>query len=1195
MELSKIISIDKKFKSSVNLEYDLNNIEKIIGYIPTEQSVKVIDRFLRSIYYAKDENNKRANILVGPYGRGKSHLLLVLSALLSFDCISQNKSESKKALTTLIKKINLVNPETGALAQEILNTKIRLLPVIINSNGVDINQSLILAIRDALERAGLLNLLPSTHFDAALDIVAMWENNYPEAFKKLCLELKNRKATVEELKIKLGQYNPEAYTLFCEVYPLIAAGTSFNPYANTDIIKLYHAVNKALKEQTAFKGLFIVFDEFSKFIEANLDKSKMQNFKVIQDLAEAADRESDPQMHFVCVTHKSMLDYSASDSFKTVEGRFSEVKFVASSEQSYELIANAILKKKEFEQFKKEHRAEFKRVKDDSARTEVFSDLSEETLENKLVYGCFPIAPLTAYSLLRVSEKVGQNERTIFTFLAQKEEGTLVEFLTRNSGFSLMTIECVFDYFKDLFKKSVFNSVIHSMWAKADSALYQTDEKVERDIIKALAIIGIIGDEKLRPESTHLKAALNLDEIEFKSAIQQLMNKMIIAQRESSEYVLLTANGVDVQNNVANYVNTKAIKINRCEILDTLLENKYLLPRQYNDEYSMIRYFRVKFMEANEFLKIKNAQQVFDGDDCADGIILNILSNSTEVAEQVTKKVGQYNNDPHLIICVPQGEEFDDLLIKQLYAVRQLKLSEEAKIDKHYLEELEIFEEDIRKRLVNKIDDLYSADGQFSKYYNCNGELQGIQKQVHLNKELSKICRAKYPDTPKINNELINKNNLTAPIKKARTAIIEHLFENSDAKEIPDISGYGPEATIFKAVFKTTGLYKSRTCEDAGFERALDIIRVFVRNAENAKQDFQRAYKMLLSPPYGIRKGIIPLLFAYVLKDYKEKILLYFGKNEIELSAENLSIINDVEGDKYQLLLESGTQLKERAVDSLREMFASYGGVDCRSLNKVYNVVRCMQNWMRALPEYTKKCTKVVNKQELVLLGDRENIFRKELLKFELNSREFLFEKIFDDNTETGYNETIQWVQQTKTLYDNHISSIKQYLIEKTTTFFVENYMGSLASSMMYWREKLSEGTKQRIFKVLANQLLSYVNDLTVYDDEKIIVDLAQMITGVNIVDWNDKTLESYLDTIQEVLSEINEYDSRDHNDAKENTIEISINGTVVTKKFSSVEYSPLGLTFMDNLESTLDDYADSVSPDEKLSILLELIKKIVD
>ena len=91
----------------------------------------------------------------------------------------------------------------------------------------------------------------------------------------------------------------------------------------------------------------------------------------------------------------------------------------------------------------------------------------------------------------------------------------------------------------------------------------------------------------------------------------------------------------------------------------------------------------------------------------------------------------------------------------------------------------------------------------------------------------------------------INKNNLTAPIKKARTAVIEHLFEYSDAKEIPDMSGYGPEATIFKAMFKTTGLYKSRTCEDAGFERALGIIRVFVRNAENAKQTVKRLWSYL--------------------------------------------------------------------------------------------------------------------------------------------------------------------------------------------------------------------------------------------------------------------------------------------------------------------------------------------------------------
>ena len=34
--------------------------------------------------------------------------------------------------------------------------------------------------------------------------------------------------------------------------------------------------------------------------------------------------------------------------------------------------------------------------------------------------------PLTAYSLLNISEKVAQNERSIFTFIANEEKGTVI-------------------------------------------------------------------------------------------------------------------------------------------------------------------------------------------------------------------------------------------------------------------------------------------------------------------------------------------------------------------------------------------------------------------------------------------------------------------------------------------------------------------------------------------------------------------------------------------------------------------------------------------------------------------------------------------------------------------------------------------------------------------------------------------------
>lgn len=153
-----------------------------------------------------------------------------------------------------------------------------------------------------------------------------------------------------------------------------------------------------------------------------MDKSKMLNFKIIQDIAEIASRSGKNQIHFTCITHKEILDYSSSDSFKAVEGRFKHVKFVASSEQSYELISNAIVKNATFATFKKKHKARFEEVCSKSAIIDVFNDLAPDSLEEKLLYGCFPLTPLSAYVLLNISELVGQNERTLFTFLHRYSE-----------------------------------------------------------------------------------------------------------------------------------------------------------------------------------------------------------------------------------------------------------------------------------------------------------------------------------------------------------------------------------------------------------------------------------------------------------------------------------------------------------------------------------------------------------------------------------------------------------------------------------------------------------------------------------------------------------------------------------------------------------------------------------------------------
>lgn len=583
MKYNELVEVNQGFQSSVNLEYDLNNIDKIRGYIPTEQSVKVLGSFLYSFYYNTEPQN-RATVLIGPYGRGKSHLLLVLTALTSLDVSAKSNTEkenARKIQIELCNKIVHVNKEVGVLARVIVDSNIRALPVIINSNSTDINQSFLLALNDALNRANLEELLPDTYFDSAIAVIEKWKNRFPEALVKLKEELRKSKKSLEELKIGLKQFNQNSYRLFCDCYPKVAAGTEFNPLTNMDVVKLYMAVSNALKEQTDYCGISIIFDEFSKFLEANLEKSKMLNFKIIQDMAEAATRSKDAQLHLTCITHKDILDYSSSDSFKTVEGRFRKLRFVVSSEQSYELIANAIIKKKSFLSFRKKYLQLFTEMANRSAMTMVFTDLSPEAYESKLISGCFPLSPLSAFALLHVSELVGQNERTLFTFLAQSDRFTFKRFIDEEiSELKWITIDYIYDYFEELFKKEVFNTSVHSVWAKTNSAVRQVTDEKQLRILKAIAVFNIIDDERLRPVPAHLKASLHMKDDDFDNATRSLMKRHIISQRNSSEFVLLTSNGVDVQRRIDQYVKTSLSKINICETLTRACDLGFIIPRE---------------------------------------------------------------------------------------------------------------------------------------------------------------------------------------------------------------------------------------------------------------------------------------------------------------------------------------------------------------------------------------------------------------------------------------------------------------------------------------------------------------------------------------------------------------------------------------------------------------------------------------
>lgn len=112
----------------------------------------------------------------------------------------------------------------------------------------------------------------------------------------------------------------------------------------------------------------------------------------------------------------------------------------------------------------------------------------------KSVLGCYPLHPTTTFVLPRLSEKVAQNERTLFTFLSAEQKNTLVEVVKNDTeNFRFVPPDHLYDYFEPQFKKELNSSDIHKTYQLAANVLKKVKRgSLQSKIIKTIAVIYII-------------------------------------------------------------------------------------------------------------------------------------------------------------------------------------------------------------------------------------------------------------------------------------------------------------------------------------------------------------------------------------------------------------------------------------------------------------------------------------------------------------------------------------------------------------------------------------------------------------------------------------------------------------------------------------------------------------------------------
>ena len=124
------IDVAKGFQTSVNIAYDLNNKGKISGFIPTMSSLDIIEDVLLS---TAPNSTDRARIFIGAYGRGKSHIILVLLSLLF--------KKDKAVFTALLEKMKMSNLKLYDYTNQFIDSGRKLLPIVVGGSNAFLEMS----------------------------------------------------------------------------------------------------------------------------------------------------------------------------------------------------------------------------------------------------------------------------------------------------------------------------------------------------------------------------------------------------------------------------------------------------------------------------------------------------------------------------------------------------------------------------------------------------------------------------------------------------------------------------------------------------------------------------------------------------------------------------------------------------------------------------------------------------------------------------------------------------------------------------------------------------------------------------------------------------------------------------------------------------------------------------------------------
>ena len=176
-------------------------------------------------------------------------------------------------------------------------------------------------------------------------------------------------------------------------------------------LEFYKNTLDVLKSK-GYSGVFVIYDEFGKYLEKGVHNPTDLNIQFLQNFAEFCNRSGEKQCHLMLITHLSISQYASQlpinvqQEWAKIEGRFQESAFYDKDADYYKMISavfeknisktNSSLAKK-YNTYIKKYLLNFKE--------EAFKGFVDLDNLESILLNCFPLHPSVLSLLPHLSKK----------------------------------------------------------------------------------------------------------------------------------------------------------------------------------------------------------------------------------------------------------------------------------------------------------------------------------------------------------------------------------------------------------------------------------------------------------------------------------------------------------------------------------------------------------------------------------------------------------------------------------------------------------------------------------------------------------------------------------------------------------------------------------------------------------------------